>query len=82
MQKYTETWQEIKQSLEADIDEVVFTEIFEPVNTVFKVLNNYIYLIAPNDFIKRRIEMLYLNKLNLRKLITKADHYSFSLLKF
>jgi len=72
MQKYTETWQEIKQSLEADIDEVVFTEIFEPVNTVFKVLNNYIYLIAPNDFIKRRIEMLYLNKLN-RYLEFKMD---------
>lgn len=64
MEKYTDIWVEIKASLEEDLDEVVFTEIFEPVNTVFKVVNNYIYLIAPNDFIKRRIEMLYLNKLN------------------
>jgi chromosomal replication initiator protein len=64
MEQYTDIWGEIKASLEEDLDEVVFTEIFEPVNTVFKVVNNYIYLIAPNDFIKRRIEMLYLNKLN------------------
>ncbi len=64
MEKYTEIWEEIKQSLEEDLDEVVFTEIFNPVNTVFKVVNNYIYIVAPNDFIKKRIEMLYLNKLN------------------
>ena len=64
MEKYTEIWEEIKQSLEEDLDEVVFTEIFEPVNTVFKVVNNYIYLVAPNEFVKKRIEMLYLNKLN------------------
>ncbi len=64
MEKYTEIWEEIKQSLEEDLDEVVFTEIFEPVNTVFKVVNNYIYIIAPNDFVKKRIEMLYLSKLN------------------
>ena len=28
-----------------------------------KVVNNYIYLVAPNDFVKKRIEILYLNKL-------------------
>ncbi len=72
MEKYTTIWQEIKQSLEDDLDEVVFAEIFDPVNTVFKVVNNYIYLVAPNDFIKRRIEMLYLNKLN-RYLELKLD---------
>ena len=72
MEKYTQIWDEIKQSLEDDLEEVVFTEIFEPVNTVFKVVNNYIYLVAPNDFIKRRIEMLYLNKLN-RYLELKLD---------
>jgi chromosomal replication initiator protein len=64
MEKYTEIWEEIKQSLEEDLDEVVYTEIFEPVHTVFKVVNNYIYIVAPNEFIKKRIEMLYLNKLN------------------
>ena len=64
MENYTEIWEEIKQSLEEDLEEEVFTEIFKDVNTVFKVVNNYIYIVAPNDFIKKRIEMLYLNKLN------------------
>ena len=72
MIKYTQIWEEIKQSLEEDLEEVVFTEIFEPVNTVFKVVNNYIYIVAPNEFIKKRIEMLYLNKLN-RYLEFKID---------
>ncbi len=64
MEKYNEIWEEIKQSLEEDLERDVFTEIFEPVNTVFKVVNNYIYLIAPTEFIKKRIELIYLNKLN------------------
>ncbi len=64
MEKYTQLWEEIKHSLEEDLEDVVFTEIFEPVSTVFKVVNNYIYIVAPNEFIKKRIEMLYLNKLN------------------
>ncbi len=64
MEKYSKIWEEIKEELEKDLEEVVFTDIFEPVNTVFKVINNYIYIVAPNDFIKKRIEMLYLKKLN------------------
>lgn len=64
MEKYTKIWDEIKQEIEEDLDEFVFTEIFEPVKTVFKVSNNYIYLVAPNDFVKKRIEMLYLKKID------------------
>ncbi len=72
MEKYNKIWEEIKEKLENDLDEVVFTDIFEPVNTVFKVVNNYIYIVAPNDFIKKRIEILYLNKIN-KYLIGKFD---------
>jgi len=72
MEKYSKIWDEIKEELEKDLEEVVFADIFEPVNTVFKVINNYIYIVAPNDFIKKRIEMLYLNKLN-RYLKTRFD---------
>ena len=57
MEKYTQLWEEIKHSLEEDLEDVVFTEIFEPVSTVFKVVNNYIYIVAPNEFIKKRIEI-------------------------
>jgi len=72
MEKYSKIWEEIKQELENDLEEVVFTDIFEPVNTVFKVVNNYIYIVAPNEFIKKRIEILYLNKIN-RYLKDKLD---------
>ncbi len=72
MEKYSKIWDEIKLELENDLEEVVFADIFEPVNTVFKVVNNYIYIVAPNDFIKKRIEILYLNKLN-RYLRLKLD---------
>jgi chromosomal replication initiator protein len=64
MINYDKIWDQIKQELEQDLDESVFMEIFSEVNTIFEVTNNYIYLIAPNEFIKKRIEMLYLNKLN------------------
>ncbi|QMS84945.1 chromosomal replication initiator protein DnaA [Candidatus Xianfuyuplasma coldseepsis] len=80
MEKYNTIWEEIKQSLEDDLDDEVFTEIFEPVNTVFKVVNNYIYLIAPNDFIKRRIEMLYLNKLNRYLELRLDDPHKFRIM--
>ncbi|MCK5387771.1 MAG: chromosomal replication initiator protein DnaA, partial [Candidatus Izimaplasma sp.] len=72
MEKYNKIWEEIKLELENDLEEVVFADIFEPVNTIFKVVNNYIYIIAPNEFIKKRIEILYLNKIN-RYLKDKLD---------
>ncbi len=80
MEKYIKIWESIKQKLENDLEEVVFTDIFEPVNTVFKVVNNYIYIVAPNEFIKKRIEILYLNKLN-RYLVDKFDEvYKFRIM--
>lgn len=72
MEKYNKIWEEIREDLNNDLDEIVYAEIFEPVDTVFKVVNNYIYIVAPSDFIKKRIEMLYLNKLN-RYLHNKLD---------
>ncbi|MEC9484676.1 MAG: chromosomal replication initiator protein DnaA [Candidatus Izemoplasma sp.] len=64
MDQFMLVWNDIKSQVKDDLDDVVYQEIFEPIDTIFKVTNNYIYLIAPNDFIKKRIEMLYLNKLN------------------
>jgi len=64
LERYTNVWLDIKEQLKNDFDLQVYNDIFEPVSTVFKVANNYIYLVAPNDFVKRRIELLYLNKMN------------------
>jgi len=72
VEKYNKIWDEIKNDLENDLDNLVFTDIFAPVNTVFKVVNNYIYIVAPNDFVKKRIEMLYLQRLD-RYLENKFD---------
>lgn len=72
MEKYNKIWTEMKEELRNDLEEMVYTEIFEPVDTVFKVVNNYIYIVAPSEFIKKRIEMLYLNKLN-KYLATKIE---------
>lgn len=64
MEQFIDVWHDIKSQVKEDLDDVIYKEIFDPVETVFKVSNNYIYLVAPNDFVKKRIEMLYLNKLN------------------
>jgi len=80
MDKYNKMWEEIKNELENDLDEVVFTDIFEPVTTVFKVVNNYIYIVAPNDFVKKRIEMLYLHKLNRYLELKFDDVYKFRIM--
>lgn len=57
-------WHEIKNQLEMQLENSTFEEIFEHVDSIFTVKNNYIYLIVENDFIKRRIELLYLNRMN------------------
>ncbi len=80
MDKYIKIWDEVKQEIEEDLDEFVFTEIFEPVKTVFKVSNNYIYLVAPNDFVKKRIEMLYLKKINSLLVGKLSEKHQFKVL--
>lgn len=59
-----EIWQEVKGQLEMQLERNTFSEIFDSVDSVFKVRNNYIYLIVENEFIKKRIEMLYLKRMN------------------
>jgi len=57
-------WQEIKHDLANQLETNTFEEIFESIDSIFQVKNNYIYLIVENEFIKRRIEMLYLKRIN------------------
>lgn len=57
-------WGQIKTQLSEEIESSTFKEIFEDIDTVFEIKNNFIYLIVTNEFIKRRIEMLYLKKMN------------------
>ncbi|TVP96447.1 MAG: chromosomal replication initiator protein DnaA [Acholeplasmatales bacterium] len=57
-------WNEIKSRLSLAYEEQSYKETIESIDSIFKVSNNYIYLIVDNDFVKKRVEMLYLNKMN------------------
>ncbi len=60
----THMWSEIKTQLEHEIEPDTYQEIFSSIDSIYEVKNNFIYLIVANDFIKRRVEMLYLKKMN------------------
>lgn len=64
MDQYTQIWEKIKNQLQVTLDEDVFAEHFANMTTIFKVVNNAVYLIAPNSFVKSKIESFYLNRLN------------------
>jgi len=64
VEEFQKIWDKIKYQLQITLDEDVYNEHFAPISNVFKVVNNYVYLISPNSFIKSEIESFYLNRLN------------------
>ena len=64
MEDFEKLWEKIKSKLQVTLEEDVFTETFLGITNVFKVVNNYVYLIAPNSFVKGKIDAFYLNRLN------------------
>ena len=64
MEQYQKIWDKIKYQLQMTLDDDVYNEHFFGISNVFKVINNTIYLISPNSFIKSKIESFYLNRLN------------------
>ena len=64
MQNQVQIWHEIKHELANELETDTYEEIFESIDSIFQVKNNYIYLIVENEFIKRRVEMLYLKRMN------------------
>ena len=65
MEEFEKIWSNIKSRLQINLDNDVYNEHFSNISNVFKVINNYIYLIAPNSFVKNKIESFYLNRLNV-----------------
>lgn len=59
-EQYQELWNKTLNLLAKDFDKEVFEEIFKPVNRVYKVSKNLIYVVAPSQFHKSRIENLYI----------------------
>jgi chromosomal replication initiator protein len=64
MEEFQKLWEQIKTKLQIILDEDVYNETFAGITSVFKIVNNYVYLVAPNSFIKGKIESFYLNRLN------------------
>ncbi len=64
MDQHIDIWQEVKGQLEMQLEDSTFEEIFASVDSVYKVKNNYVYLMVDNEFIKKRIELVYLQKMN------------------
>ncbi len=76
-QQQIDIWQDVKAQLEMQLEANTYHEIFESVDSVFKVKNNYIYLVVNDEFIKKRIEMLYLKKMNrlLERYVDEKHEY-------
>ncbi len=64
MNEFESIWNNIKNKLQITLDEETFNEQFSEINTVFKVINNTVYLVAPNSYVKSKIDSFYLNRLN------------------
>lgn len=63
MNNYDILWQTILSELEQTYDEDAFAEVFEPLQNIHHVNSNVIYIVTPNEFIKNRIQRLYLSKI-------------------
>ena len=57
-------WQIVKSKLETAYTKQVYEDNFQQINKIYRVHNNYIYLVVPNQFVKYKIEKFYLEKMN------------------
>ncbi len=80
MQQHIDIWNEIKSQLSVNYDEQSYQEALESIDSVFKVKNQYVYLIVENDFVKKRIELLYLKKMNSMLEHIMGETYAYKLI--
>lgn len=57
-------WQTVKFKLESMYPGQVYQDTFKNIEKIYRVHNNYIYLIVSNQFIKYKIEKFYLDQMN------------------
>ncbi|CDR30074.1 Chromosomal replication initiator protein DnaA [Acholeplasma oculi] len=57
-------WQTILKDLERLYNEETYNELFSPVTSTFKEQNGLITMVVENDFLKNRINKLYIGKIN------------------
>lgn len=59
-EQYQDLWLKTLQRLADDFEKSEFEEIFKPVNKVYKFHKNLIYVVAPSQFHKSRIESFHI----------------------
>lgn len=59
-EQYQELWLKTLERLALDFEKSEFEEIFKPVNKVYKFHKNMIYVVAPSQFHKSRIESFHI----------------------
>ena len=64
MNIYDQLWQKILNDLEQTFSEETFADVFESLKSTHKYANGHIYVLVPSEFIKNRINRLYLSKVN------------------
>ncbi len=64
MSPYDNLWQMILKDLERLYSEETYSELFSPLLSTFKYQNGLITMVVANDFLKNRINKLYIGKIN------------------
>ena len=63
MTDYSKIWEQVLDKLELEFDNDTFGEIFKPC-TFYEFKNGYIVIIAPSEFIKNKLNKLYIHLVN------------------
>lgn len=64
MNTYDVLWNKIVNNLESTLSEETFSDVFESLKSTHKYSNGNVFVLVPNDFIKNRINRLYLSMIN------------------
>lgn len=63
-ENYAQLWVKTKFYLQQNVADKTFKELFDHIQDVAKVENNTLFLLVANNFLKTRIDKLFLNKMN------------------
>jgi len=62
--QHAQLWVKTKYYLQKNVAEKTFAELFENIHDVARVEQETLYLVVANNFLKTRIDKLFLNKMN------------------
>ena len=63
MQDYSAIWNQVLDKLEFEFDNEIYNEVFKPC-VVHEFRNGYIVIITPTDYIKTKLNKLYIHRIN------------------